>query len=60
MSLSTLLCVRFLNKETYTTMTMNAKEFKAAGMPEEKILFFCNWAGDPIDRKAGLQLYRSL
>jgi hypothetical protein len=59
MNSSMLLFVCFLDKKYYITKRMDAKTFKAEGY-QDTILFFCNWAGDPIDFKTGLRLYRSI
>lgn len=61
--LSKMLHVCFFNRNTRTSKIVNAKLFKFGEEYKDyqnDILYFCNWAGEPIDLKEGRDLYRSL
>jgi len=57
-SLSSLLHICYLEKGI--SKRVNARVFKILGHPESSILYFCNCAGESIDRKSGWELYRSI
>lgn len=63
MKKSTTLFVRYFDRELQMSLSVSAYLFKFGDAYQRfhnDILYFCNWADKPIDRKDGWDIYHSL